>query len=69
MLSAEDCTDNVQNIQQLSDLTHHRWQPHTIAALFSHRPNLFLGFAMFPQRVQPALNRWSNGDPPMRIIG
>ena len=41
---------------------HHRWQLHTIAALFSHRPDMVLGFEMFPRRVQPVLNRWSNGE-------
>jgi uncharacterized iron-regulated protein len=45
-----------------NEAEHHRWQLHTIAALFSHRPNLVLGFEMFPRRVQPALNRWSNGE-------
>ena len=41
---------------------HHRWQLHTITALFSHRPNMVLGFEMFPRRVQPVLNRWSKGE-------
>jgi len=41
---------------------HHRWQLHTIAALFSHRPGMVLGFEMFPRRVQPVLDRWSKGE-------
>jgi uncharacterized iron-regulated protein len=41
---------------------HHRWQLHTIAALFSHRPEMVLGFEMFPRRVQPVLDRWSKGE-------
>lgn len=41
---------------------HHRWQLHTIAALFSHRPDMVLGFEMFPRRVQPVLDRWSKGE-------
>src|ERR1039457_2900702 len=41
---------------------HHRWQLHTIAALFSRRPDMVLGFEMFPRRVQPVLDRWSNGE-------
>jgi len=41
---------------------HHRWQLGTIAALFSHRPDMVLGFEMFPRRVQPVLDRWSKGD-------
>lgn len=41
---------------------HHRWQLHTIAALFGHRPDMVLGFEMFPRRVQPVLDRWSRGE-------
>lgn len=41
---------------------HHRWQLHTITALFSHRPNMVIGFEMFPRRVQPVLDRWSKGE-------
>ena len=41
---------------------HHRWQLHTITALFSHRPDMVLGFEMFPRRVQPVLDRWSKGE-------
>jgi Haem-binding uptake, Tiki superfamily, ChaN len=41
---------------------HHRWQLHAVAALISHRPAMVLGFEMFPRRVQPVLDRWSNGE-------
>ena len=41
---------------------HHRWQLHTIAALFSYRPDMVLGFEMLPRRVQPVLDRWSKGE-------
>jgi len=41
---------------------HHRWQLHTIAALFGHRPDMVFGFEMFPRRVQPVLDRWSKGE-------
>lgn len=41
---------------------HHRWQLHTIAALFGQRPDMVLGFEMFPRRVQPVLDRWSKGE-------
>jgi len=44
------------------DAEHHRWQLHTIAALFGHRPDMILGFEMFPRRVQPVLDRWSKGE-------
>jgi uncharacterized iron-regulated protein len=45
-----------------NDAEHHRWQLHTIAALFSHRSDMVLGFEMFPRRVQPVLDRWSKGE-------
>jgi uncharacterized iron-regulated protein len=41
---------------------HHRWQLHTIAALVSRRPDMVLGFEMFPRRVQAVLDRWSKGE-------
>ena len=40
---------------------HHRWQLDTIAGLFDLRPDMVLGFEMFPRRVQPVLDRWSRG--------
>jgi uncharacterized iron-regulated protein len=40
----------------------HRWQLHTIETLFSLRPEMVLGFEMFPRRVQPILDRWSRGE-------
>jgi uncharacterized iron-regulated protein len=45
-----------------SDPDHHRWQLHTIEMLFSLRPEMVLGFEMFPRRVQPVLDRWSAGE-------
>jgi uncharacterized iron-regulated protein len=48
--------------EQHDDAEHHRWQLHTIAALFSHRPDMVLGFEMFPRRVQPVLDRWCKGE-------
>ena len=47
--------------EQHGQAEHHRWQLDTVAALFSHRPDMLLGFEMFPRRVQPVLDRWSNG--------
>ena len=41
---------------------HHRWQLHTIAALLRRRPDMVLGFEMFPRRVQAVLDRWSKGE-------
>lgn len=44
------------------EVEHHRWQLHTIAVLSSYRPNMVLGFEMFPRRVQPVLDRWTKGE-------
>lgn len=41
---------------------HHRWQLQTLAALHTMRPNMAIGFEMFPRRVQPVLDRWVAGD-------
>lgn len=41
---------------------HHRWQLQTMAALYARRPDMVLGFEMFPRRVQPALERWVAGE-------
>jgi uncharacterized iron-regulated protein len=41
---------------------HHRWQLHTVAALFNYRPNMVLGFETFPRHVQPVLDRWTKGE-------
>ncbi len=40
---------------------HHRWQLQMLAALHSHRPNMVIGFEMFPRRVQPVLDQWVAG--------
>jgi uncharacterized iron-regulated protein len=45
-----------------NEAEHHRWQFQTIAALFSYRSDMVLGFEMFPRRVQPVLDRWSKGE-------
>ncbi|MDH3279983.1 MAG: ChaN family lipoprotein [Gammaproteobacteria bacterium] len=41
---------------------HHRWQLHTLAALYAHNPRMVIGFEMFPRSVQPALDRWVGGE-------
>jgi hypothetical protein len=41
---------------------HHRWQLQTIAALHGRRPDMVLGFEMFPRRAQPVLDRWVRGE-------
>lgn len=39
----------------------HRWQAHVIVALNLLRPDLMVGFEMFPRRVQPVLDAWVDG--------
>lgn len=41
---------------------HHRWQLQTLAALHARRPDMAIGFEMFPRRVQPVLDRWVAGE-------
>ena len=41
---------------------HHRWQLQTLAALHFLRPDMVIGFEMFPRSVQPALDRWVAGE-------
>ncbi len=43
------------------DPEHHRWQLYTIAGLYALRPDMVLGFEMFPRRVQPVLDDWVAG--------
>ncbi len=40
---------------------HHRWQLQMLAALHAQRPNMAIGFEMFPRRVQPVLDKWVAG--------
>ncbi|MCC4118408.1 ChaN family lipoprotein [Aromatoleum toluclasticum] len=40
----------------------HRWQLQALAALHALRPDMVIGFEMFPRRVQPALDRWVAGE-------
>lgn len=40
----------------------HRWQLHTAALLYAHRPNMVMGFEMFPASSQPVLDRWVAGE-------
>lgn len=40
---------------------HHRWQLQTVAGLHALRPDLVLGFEMFPRRVQSVLDLWVEG--------
>lgn len=40
----------------------HRWQLHVITALHARKPNLAVGFEMFPRSTQPVLDRWVAGE-------
>ena len=40
----------------------HRWQLQVLAALHVRRPDMVIGFEMFPRRVQPVLDRWVAGE-------
>ncbi len=40
---------------------HHRWQLQMLAALHAQRPDMVIGFEMFPRRVQPVLDQWVAG--------
>ncbi|MDW8323116.1 MAG: ChaN family lipoprotein [Burkholderiales bacterium] len=40
----------------------HRWQLATLAQLHALRPDLAIGFEMFPRRLQPVLDRWVAGE-------
>ncbi|ENO90039.1 hypothetical protein C666_03210 [Thauera linaloolentis 47Lol = DSM 12138] len=48
--------------EQHDDADHHRWQLQTLAALHAQRPDMFIGFEMFPRRMQPVLDRWVAGE-------
>jgi uncharacterized iron-regulated protein len=48
--------------EQHDNAEHHRWQLQMLAALHAHKPDVIVGFEMFPRRVQPALDRWSAGE-------
>ena len=48
--------------EQHDDEDHHRWQAQVLAGLHALRPQLVVGFEMFPRRVQPALDRWVAGE-------
>ena len=41
---------------------HHRWQLQTLVALHAARPNMVIGFEMFPRRVQAVLDQWVAGE-------
>lgn len=48
--------------EQHAEAEHQRWELQTIAAIHGRRPDLVLGFEMFPRRAQPVLDRWVKGE-------
>ena len=40
----------------------HRWQLQVLAALHAQRPDMVIGFEMFPRRAQPVLDGWVAGN-------
>jgi uncharacterized iron-regulated protein len=40
---------------------HHRWQLQVVAGLYALHPDLVIGLEMFPQEVQPVLDKWVAG--------
>jgi uncharacterized iron-regulated protein len=48
--------------EQHDNADHHRWQLHTLAALRARRPDMVIGFEMFPRRGQAVLDRWVAGE-------
>jgi hypothetical protein len=44
--------------EQHDDADHHQWQLQVLAGLHALRPEMIIGFEMFPRRVQPVLDRW-----------
>lgn len=48
--------------EQHDSAAHHRWQRDTLEAMHAIRPNMVVGFEMFPRRVQAVLDRWVAGE-------
>lgn len=39
----------------------HRWQLHVATSIYALRPDMMMGFEMFPRRLQPVLDEWVDG--------
>jgi len=46
----------------------HRWQLQVLAALHAQRPDMIIGFEMFPRRTQPVLDSWVAGNLTVRQL-
>lgn len=48
--------------EQHDDADHHQWQLQVLAGLHAQRPEMVIGFEMFPRRLQAVLDRWVAGE-------
>jgi len=62
VMSALSSRDVVLLGETHDEAEHHRWQLHTLAVLHDRRPDLVIGFEMFPRQAQPVLDRWVAGE-------
>ncbi len=46
----------------------HRWQLQVLSALHAQRPDMVIGFEMFPRRAQPVLDNWVAGNLTVRQL-
>jgi uncharacterized iron-regulated protein len=44
-----------------TDVDHHQWQLHTVAALYGRGGKVVIGFEAFPRRLQSVLDDWTAG--------
>ncbi|MBT8004513.1 MAG: ChaN family lipoprotein, partial [Rhodospirillales bacterium] len=45
-----------------TNVEHHRWQLHTLAALHALNPNMVIAFEAFPRSTQSVLDKWVRGE-------
>ena len=48
--------------EQHDEISHHRWQLHTLAGLHALRDELVIGLEMLPRSAQPTLDAWIAGE-------
>ena len=61
VLAAMAAKDVVLLGEQHDSEDDHRWQLQVLAALHAQRPDMVIGFEMFPRRAQPVLDDWVAG--------
>lgn len=61
-LMQEMASKSVVMLGEIHDIAEiHRWQLHVAATLYALRPNMMMGFEMFPRRLQSVLDEWVDG--------